>query len=146
MIEIRPIRNETEYEGALREIDALFDAEPGTPAADKLEVLVILIEAYEAKHHTLPAPDPIEAVEHALERLGLTQQDLRPYIGSRSRVWEIMNRRRPLTLPMIRKLAVGLGIPADLLVGNYVVAAGDEERRGTRAAPPDVQHASSVAL
>jgi HTH-type transcriptional regulator/antitoxin HigA len=144
MIEIKPIRNEMEYEDALREIDALFAAEPGTPEADRLEVLVILAEAYEAKRYTLPAPDPIEAIEHAMDRLGLTQQDLRPYIGSRSRVWEIMNRRRPLTLPMIRKLAAGLDIPADLLVSAYAVAVESEGPRGARATTANVRHRPSL--
>jgi len=126
-MEIKPIRDEIDYEEALREIDALFDAEPGTSEADKLEVLVTLVEVYESKRHSLPPPDPIEAIEHALDRLGLTQHDIRPYIGSRSRVWEIMNRRRPLTLPMIRKLAVALGVPADVLAREYKLEPAREQ-------------------
>jgi HTH-type transcriptional regulator / antitoxin HigA len=96
-----------------------MDAAPGTPAHDRLEVLSILVEAYEAEHHPIPLPDPIGAIEFHMERLGLTRKDLTPYIGSRGRVSEIMNRKRPLTLRMIRNLEEALGIPAEILVQHY---------------------------
>jgi HTH-type transcriptional regulator/antitoxin HigA len=118
-MEIKPIRNEADYEAALREIEALFDAAPDTPEADRLDVLVALVEAYEARHHAIPAPDPIEAIEHEMERQGMTPRDLEPYLGSRSRVWEVLHRRRPLTLKMIRALSKGLRLPAAILVQDY---------------------------
>jgi HTH-type transcriptional regulator / antitoxin HigA len=118
-VEIKPIRNEADYEAALQEIEALFDCQPETPEADRLDVLVALVEAYEARHHAIPAPDPIEAIEHEMERQGMAPRDLEPYLGSRSRVWEVLHRRRPLTLKMIRALATGLGLPAAVLVQDY---------------------------
>ncbi len=117
----QPIHTEADCEAALAEIEALMDAAPGTPAHDRLEVLSILVEAYEAEHHPIPLPDPISAIEFHMERLGLTRKDLTPYIGSRGRVSEIMNRKRPLTLRMIRNLEEGLGIPAEILVQAYAL-------------------------
>jgi len=116
---LRPIRNEEDYETALEEIEALWVAEPDTPAADRLDVLVMLVEAYEAEHYPIPDPDPIELILHVMEARGLTRRDLEPYVGSRARVSEILNRRRPLSLEMIRKLQSGLGMPADVLVQPY---------------------------
>ena len=116
---IRPIRNEEDYETALEEIQNLWEAEAGTPDADRLDVLVVLVEAYEAEHYPIPAPDPIEMILHVMDARGLSRQDLEPYLGSRARVSEILNRRRPLSLEMIRKLQAGLGIPADILVQPY---------------------------
>jgi HTH-type transcriptional regulator / antitoxin HigA len=118
-MEIKPIRNEADYDAALQEIEALFDAAPDTPEVDRLDVLVALVEAYEARHHAIPAPDPIEAIEHEMERQGMTPRDLDPYLGSRSRVWEVLYRRRPLTLKMIRVLSKGLSLPAGVLVQDY---------------------------
>ena len=117
-MDIKPIKTEVDYESALEEIDRLFDSEPGTPDGDKLEVLVTLVEAYEAKHHKIPLPDPIEAIEHYMASHGLTRQDLIPYLGSAPRVSEILNRKRHLTLRMIRNLEL-LGIPASILVQKY---------------------------
>lgn len=114
-----PIRNEDEYEAALAEIEMLWAAEPETPEADRLELLVLLVEAYEAEHYPIPEPDPIEMILHVLEARGLTRHDLEPYIGTQARVSEILNRRRPLSLEMIHKLHAGLGIPADVLVQPY---------------------------
>ncbi len=116
---LRPIRNEEDYETALEEIEALWNAEPDTPEADRLDILVMLVEAYEAEHYSIPDPDPIELILHVMEARGLTRRDLEPYLGSRARVSEILNRRRPLSLEMIRKLQSGLGIPADVLVQPY---------------------------
>jgi HTH-type transcriptional regulator / antitoxin HigA len=116
---LRPIRNEEDYETALEEIVALWEAAPETPEADRLEILVMLVEAYEAEHYPIPDPDPIELILHVMDARGLTRRDLEPYLGSRARVSEILNRRRPLSLEMIRKLQAGLGLPADVLVQPY---------------------------
>lgn len=119
---IRPIRTEADYEKALDEIEELMDAQPGTDEADQLDVLVTLVEAYEARHFPILPPDPIAVIEYYLDQRGLTRRALEPYLGSRARVSEILNRRRALTLPMIRRLQSGLGIPADLLVQPYELA------------------------
>jgi HTH-type transcriptional regulator/antitoxin HigA len=118
-MDIKPIRTENEYEEALAQIDAIFDAQPGTPEGDLLEVLTILVEAYEQEHYPIAPPDPIEAIEFHMERLGLRRRDLEPYIGSRARVSEILNRRRPLTIAMIRRIQDGLGISAEVLLQRY---------------------------
>jgi HTH-type transcriptional regulator/antitoxin HigA len=116
---IRPIKNEADYAAALAEIEQLFDSKPETEAGDRLEVLVTLVEAYEEREYPIPAPDPIEAIKYYMESRDLKRRDLEPYIGSRARVSEIMNRRRPLTLNMIRQLSTGLGMPAEALIGTY---------------------------
>jgi len=118
-MEIRPIRTDADHEASLAEIERLFDAEPGTPDGDRLEVLSVLVEAFEARHFPIEPPDPVEAILHHLESRGLTRRDLEPYLGSRARVSEILNRRRPLTLAMIRQLQAGLGIPATVLIQPY---------------------------
>lgn len=116
---IKPIRTEVDYQAALSEIERLFDAAPGTPAGDQLEVWAMLVEQYEAQHYPIPFPDPVEAIKYYLESRGLTRRDLEPYIGSRARVAEVINRQRPLTLSMIRRIHIGLGIDADLLIRPY---------------------------
>ena len=118
-MEIRPIKTEADYEAALAEIEELFESEPGTPEGDRLEVLTTLVEAYEDAHYSIPSPDPIEAIRYHMESRGLVRRDLEPYIGSRARVSEILNRRRPLSLTMIRRLNKELGIPADVLIEPY---------------------------
>lgn len=118
-MDIRPIRTKADYRRALREVERLWDAEPGTPAGDCVDVLVTLIEAYEAEHYAIPAPDPIAAIEFMMEQKRLTRRDLEPAIGSRGRVSEVLTRKRPLTLPMVRALAALLQIPADVLVQSY---------------------------
>ena len=118
---IRPIRNEEDYETALEEIETLWDATPNSPEADRLDVLVMLVEAYEGEHYPIPPPDPIEMILHVMDARGLTRRDMEPYLGTRARVSEILNRRRPLTLRMIRRLQSGLGIPADILVQPYAL-------------------------
>lgn len=120
---IRPIRNEEDYETALEEIQALWDAQDGTPEADWLDVLMVLVEAYEAEHYPIPDPDPIDLILHVMDARGLTRSDLEPYLGTRARVSEVLNRRRPLSLSMIRKLQTGLGLPADILVQPYLLHA-----------------------
>ena len=118
-MEIKPIKNEIDYQAALEEIESLFDAAPDTPEGDRLEVLTTLVEAYEERHYSIPMPDPIEAIVYHLESRGLTRRDLEPFIGSRARVSEILNRKRPLTMEMIRNLHKGLGIPAEVLIQPY---------------------------
>jgi HTH-type transcriptional regulator / antitoxin HigA len=118
-MELKPIKTKAEYKAALREIEVLFDTPEGTPEADKLEVLVMLVEKYEAQHYPIPAPDPIDFLTYAIEARGLTRKDLEPYIGSRGRVAEVLNRARPLTLAMIRRLSEGLKLPADVLIADY---------------------------
>ena len=118
-MELKPIRTKTEYKAALREIEALFDVAEGTPDADRLEVLAMLVEKYESQHYPIAAPDPIDFLNYAIEARGLTRKDLEQYIGSRGRVAEVLNRARPLTLAMIRRLAEGLKLPADVLIADY---------------------------
>ncbi len=116
---IKPIKTSSDYEAALKEIERLFEAESGTPQGDRLEVLTTLVEAYEDKHFAIPAPDPIAAIEYFMESRNLSRRDLEPYLGSRARVSEILNRKRPLSLEMIRELNKGLGIPAEVLIRPY---------------------------
>jgi HTH-type transcriptional regulator/antitoxin HigA len=116
---LRPIRNKRDYEAGLREVELLWQARPGSEDGDRLEILTLLIQEYEAKHYPISDPDPIDFLLHIMEARGLTRKDLEPYIGSRARVAEILNRVRPLTLEMIRNLAEGLNLPADVLVQRY---------------------------
>ncbi len=118
-VKIKPIRTEADYEAALKEIERLFDAKPGTAEADRLEVLTTLTEVYEEKHYAIPLPDPIEAILYHVESRGLSRRDLEPFIGSRARVSEVLNRKRPLTMEMIRNLHDGLGISAEVLIQPY---------------------------
>lgn len=118
-MEIKPIKTEEDYQAALEEIESLFNAQPDTPEGDRLEVLTTLIEAYEEKHYSIPLPDPIEAILYFMESRGLSRRDLEPYIGSRARVSEVLNRKRQLTMEMIRKLHKGLGISAEVLIQPY---------------------------
>ena len=120
-MELRPIRTKREYRSALKEPEALWDAPQNTPEADRLEVLTLVIEAYERKHFPIEAPDPIDFLQHIMKARGLARKDLDPYIGSRARVAEVLNRVRPLTLEMIRRLAAGLDLPADVLIRGYAL-------------------------
>ncbi len=116
---IRPIRTKADYRAALKEAERLWDADPGTPAGDRVDVLTTLIEAYEAEHHPIPAPDPIAAIAFMMQQKGLTRRDLEPAIGSRGRVSEVLSRKRPLTLPMVRALSALLDLPAEVLIQPY---------------------------
>ena len=118
-MDLRPIRTEDDYRAALVEIEAVFQAKPETPEGDLLDILTMLVEAYEEKHYPILPPDPLDALEYHLESHGLTRSDLEPYLGNRARVAEVMNRRRPLTIDMIRRLHQGLGIPAEVLIQPY---------------------------
>lgn len=117
-MKVQPIRTETDYRAALREVSAMFDKQPvpGTAAGDRFEVLLTLVEAYEAKHHAIDPPDPVDAIKFRMEAGGLTVKDLTPLIGRPSRVYEILNRKRPLTLKMMWKLHQSLGISAESLI------------------------------
>lgn len=120
-MDIRPLRTKRDYQAALKEAEALWDARARSRDADRLEVLVLLIQAYEAIHYPIPDPDPIDFLHHVMEARGLTRKDLEPFIGSRARVAEVLNRVRPLSLEMIRRLAGGLKIPAEVLIKPYDV-------------------------
>lgn len=116
---IRPIKTKADCKAALAEAERLWQSEPGTPDGDRVDVLVTHIEAYEAEHFPIEAPDPIAAIEFMMEQMGLGRRDLEPAIGSRGRVSEVLNRKRPLTLPMVRALASLLHIPTDVQVRPY---------------------------
>jgi HTH-type transcriptional regulator/antitoxin HigA len=118
-MENKPIKTEKDYQAALKEIERLFAAVPDTPEGDRLEVLTTLVEAYEEQHYQIPLPDPIEAIRYHMESRGLTRSDLEPFIGSRARVSEVLNRKRPLTMAMIRKRSKGLRISAEVLIQPY---------------------------
>ncbi len=120
---IRPIKNDADYEAALAEIERLFDAAPGTPECDRLEVLATLVEAYEDQKYDLPMPDPVEAIKYYVESRGLSLSDLEQHLGKDATVEDVMNRKQPLTIDMIRRLHAGLGIPADVLIQPYAIAA-----------------------
>jgi|SRR5680860_543474 len=115
---LRVIRNESDYAGALRRIEELIDAESGTADGDELDVWITLVELYEDSHHAIGPPNPIDAIRFRMEQLGLRQADLAPLIGGRSRVSEVLNGKRGLTLNMIRVLNEHLGIPLHSLVGS----------------------------
>lgn len=119
-MEIRPIRTKSDYKAALKIVSALVDADPkrGTPDGDRLEVLGTLVEAYEAQHYPIALPDPIEAIKFRMEQQGLRPKDLTPMIGGLNRVYEVLNRKRPLSIAMVRRLNAGLGISAECLIGE----------------------------
>ncbi len=115
-MDIAPIKTKRDYRRALKEIEGLMSAKRNTPEGDRLDVLVTLVEAFERKHYPLDLPDPVEAIKYHMDLNGLQPRDLIPFIGSRNRVHEVLNRKRPLTLKMIWRLHEGLGIPAESLI------------------------------
>jgi len=115
-MEIKPIKTKADYRAALKEIEALMAAESDTPEGERLDVLVTLVEAHENKHYRFELPDPVEAVKFRMEQKGLTPKDLVPMIGRINRVYEVLSRKRPLTLAMIQRLHNELGIPAESLI------------------------------
>ncbi len=117
-MDIRPIRTDADHKHALVRIEELWDVAEGTPEYDELEVLATLVHAYEERNLPIDPPDPIEAIKFRMDQMGLTRKDLEPYIGSRARVSEILRRKRRLSLPMIRRLHKGLGIPSDVLIAS----------------------------
>jgi HTH-type transcriptional regulator/antitoxin HigA len=114
--ELRPIRTKADYEKALAEIECLWGAKSGTPEGDRLDVLATLIDAYEAEHYPMDPPDPVEAIRFRMEQQGLSRKDLEPLIGTRTRVSEVLNRKRSLSIGMIRRLHDRLGISAEVLI------------------------------
>lgn len=120
---IRPIKTEKEYKATLLRIEALGDPKPGTEQGDEFEILCILVEKYEDEHYPIAPPDPVEAIMFRMEQLGYKPKDLERIIGSKGRVSEVLNRKRKLSLSMIRKLNEKLHIPADILVRDYKLAS-----------------------
>ncbi len=114
--DIKPIRTEENYEAALAEVAVLWGAKSGTPEGDRLDVLATLIDAYEAQHHPIDPPDPVAAIEFRMEQQGLTRKDLEGIIGTRTRIAEVLNRKRGLSIGTIRRLHDRLGIPAEVLI------------------------------
>ena len=129
-MQLKPIRTEADYAAALQAVAPYFDHEPqpGSDEADQFEVLLLLIEHYEASHYPIAPPDPVEAIRFRMEQAGLTPKDLEPMIGRLNRVYEVLTRKRPLTLPMIRRLHAGLGIPAESLIGEASMTASGASR------------------
>lgn len=121
-MDIRPIHTEADHNATLKEISFLMESDPapGTPDGDRLDILVTLVQAYEARHFPVGAPDPVEAIKFRMEQSGLSVKDLEPLIGKSNRVYEVLNRKRPLTLAMIRRLHSSLGIPAEVLIAESV--------------------------
>ena len=117
MKDLKPIRNEKDYERALAEVEVLWGAKAGTPKGDRLDILVTLIEAYEAEHYPMDPPDPIEAIKFRMEQQGLSRKDLEKILGTRTRVSEVLSRKRGLSINMIRALHEKLGISAEILIG-----------------------------
>ena len=114
--EVRPIRTKRDYETALKEVERLWGAKGGTPDGDRLDVLATLIDAYETEHHPMDPPDPIEAIKFRMEQQGLTRRDLEEIIGTRTRIAEVLSRKRGLSIAMIRRLHERLGISAEVLI------------------------------
>src|SRR5580692_1267815 len=140
VMDIEPIKTQRDYRRVLKEIEGLMMAKHNTAEGDRLDVLVTLVEAWERKHYPLNLPDPVEAIKYHMEQNGLQPRDLIPFIGSRNRVHEVLNRRRPLTLKMIWHLHQGLGIPAESLIngtGAGSLSAKDPQRAALK--PPTVQ-------
>ena len=117
-MDIKPIKTKADHRAALKEIETLMHARAGSREGERLDVMVTLVEAYEKKHHPLDLPDPVEAIKFRMEQMALTPKDLVPMIGQINRVYEILNRKRPLTLAMIRRLHQSLGISGDVLIGQ----------------------------
>ena len=118
-MELRPIKTESDYQNALTEIEKLFDAEPGSPELDRLDILTTLVEAYEQQHYPIDAPDPISAILYYLEARGLSDRDLAASIGDPQQTMAILNRQQPLNLDIIRRLNQDFGIPAEVLIQPY---------------------------
>jgi HTH-type transcriptional regulator/antitoxin HigA len=116
---IKPIKTEKDYQKALKRLELIFDARPGTTEGDELEILGFLIERYEDEHYPIEAPDPIEAIKFRMEQMGYKQKDLAKIIGYKGRVSEILNRKRKLTLEMVRNLHTKLHIPLEALIQAY---------------------------
>jgi HTH-type transcriptional regulator/antitoxin HigA len=134
VIKVRPIKTGADYDAALARIESLMDAEPGSPEAEEVDVLATLIEAYEDKHYPMDLPDPVDAIKFHIDQQGLSRKDLEPLIGSRARVAEVLNRRRSLSLAMVRRLNAELGIPAEVLIQERRYGSGGGRNAGRRGA------------
>jgi HTH-type transcriptional regulator/antitoxin HigA len=145
--DIKPLKSETDYDLALREIEPYFEREPepGTPEGDRFDLLALVIEDYERKHWPIDPPDPVEAIKHRMEQAGYRQADFAALIGSRSRASEILNRKRHLTIEAIWKLAREWHIPADSLIRPYDVDAGARSGKRRGRARPGVRRAKSAS-
>jgi HTH-type transcriptional regulator/antitoxin HigA len=121
-MDIQPIKSKADYESALLETEKLWDAKKGTPEGDKLDILIMLIEAWEDAHDPIGFPDPVEAIKFHMEQTGMTRKDLESYIGPKQRVSDVLNRKRPLSLKMTRNLSTGLSIPVDVLIQESILA------------------------
>lgn len=132
MAEVKPLRSEADYEAALAEAERLWGTKAGTPKGDRLDVLATLIDAYEAEHYPVDPPDPIEAIKFRMEQQGLTRRDLEQIIGTRTRIAEVLNRKRGLSIGMIRRLHERLGISAEVLIRPSRKDAGRSGRTGVR--------------
>ena len=126
---VHPIRTEADYDAALGEVEQLWGSKVGTPDGDRLDVLLVLINDYELKHHAIDPPDPVDAIKFRMEQMNLTRKDLEPLIGPRGRVAEVLNRRRPLSLAMIRSLHHKLHIPLESLIANSALASNKRMQR-----------------
>ncbi len=126
---IKPIRNDDDLQNAFHQLEEVFQAQKGTPEADEMEILVTLIEAYENKHYPISPPDPIEAIKFRMEQQDLTARDLETFIGSSGRVSEILNKKRPLSLRMIKRLHIGLNIPYESLLADVAYFKSRQARR-----------------
>ena len=115
-VEVRPIRTKRDYEATLNEVERLWGAKAGTSDGDRLDVLATLVDAYEAEHYPMDPPDPVETIKFRMEQQGLTRRDLEEIIGTRTRMAEVLNRKRGLSIAMIRRLHERLGISADVLI------------------------------
>ncbi len=132
-IEVKPIRSAADHRAAMAEVKRLWGSKSGTPDGDRLDVLATLIDAYEAQHEPLDRPDPIEAIRFRMEQQGLTRKDLEPLIGTRTRVSEVLNRKRTLSIGMIRRLHAELGIAAEVLIRAPRPASRGRTQRASRA-------------
>ena len=117
-MEIKPVKTKKDYSSALKEIQNLWNASPNTPEGDNLEILITLVEAYEAKHYPIDPPDPVEAIKFRMDQMGLRKVDLAPMMGGKNRVSEVLARKKPLTLKMIKNLHKAFGIPFESLMGT----------------------------
>jgi HTH-type transcriptional regulator/antitoxin HigA len=134
-MEIKPIKTRKDYDATLKEIESLMSAGANTPEGDRLDVLVTLVEAYESRHFPMDLPDAVDAIKFRMEQAGLGPKDLQPVIGQMNRVYEVLSRRRPLTLRMIEGLSARFGIPAESLIKQRVVRGARRRLGGVQAGP-----------
>ena len=143
---VHPIRTEADYDAALDEVEELWGSKAGTPHGDRLDVLLVLIDDYESKHHPIDPPDPVDAIRFRMEQMNLTRKDLEPLIGPRGRVAEVLNRRRPLSLAMIRSLHQKLHIPLESLIANSALAANKRMQRTRQSVTRFAKRKTRAAL